>query len=186
MSNLDQPFVLFVSKRFVDLAKKSFGLGFVVRKPLVRMLQSMGVGFAEVDRNEAMRRLDEVASSRNVVVSVGDVIKNVILSLLTPTVLLMAAKKKVVFVSAADTGDCLFMEFFCEIPRAFRSSLIYYTWLVIPKNSDGGVRTRQMLRAVVGKVGAEPITKEEWGLAEPIRSMFAGVAGSEENLWQSL
>jgi hypothetical protein len=185
---LDQPFVLFVSKRFIDSAKKPFDLGLVVRKPLLKMLQGLNVGFTELDRDEVKRRIDEVASSKGMTISTGDMIKRLSLSMLTPTALVIAAKKKVTFLSAADLGDSLIAEFVCEIPRAFRPSLIYFAWLVVPRSRDGGARALQVFKAIAGKVASEPITDEEWDGAEPARKTFAesGVKGSEENLWRSL
>ena len=74
----------------------------------------------------------------------------------------MAAKKKVAFTSAADVGDSVIMEFLSKIPRALRPSLIYYTWLVLPKSPDGGARARQIFKTIMGKGATEPITEEEW------------------------
>jgi len=37
------PFVLYVSKRFMDKVSKTFGLGFLIRKPLLEILRKMGV-----------------------------------------------------------------------------------------------------------------------------------------------
>ncbi|MGQ9680385.1 MAG: hypothetical protein ACUVV4_06420 [Candidatus Bathyarchaeia archaeon] len=55
---LVEPFVLYVSKRFIDRASKSFGLGFIVRKPLVEVLEKMDVKFTELGRDEAKIALD--------------------------------------------------------------------------------------------------------------------------------
>jgi hypothetical protein len=185
---LVQPFVLFASKRFIDSAKKPFDLGLITRKPLLKMLQGLGVAFTELDRNEVKRRIDEIASSRGMAISTGDVIKRLSLSMFTPTALIIAAKKKVTLLCAADSSDSLIVEFVCEIPRAFRPSLIYYAWLVVPKSPEGGEKAIQVFRAVVEKVASEPITDEEWNAAEPVRRTFAesGVKGAEENLWRSI
>jgi hypothetical protein len=185
---LVQPFVLFVSKRFIDSAKKPFDLGLITRKPLLKMLQGLRVVFTELDRDEVKRRIDEIASSKGMAISTGDMIKRLSLSMFTPTAIIMAAKKKVTFLCAADSDDSLIAEFVCEIPRVFRPSLIYHAWLVVPKSPEGGAKTVQVFKAIVEKAASEPITDEEWNAAEPVRKTFAesGVKGAEENLWRSI
>ena len=181
-----QPFVLFASKRFMDSAKKHFDVGLATRKPLLKMLQGLGIGFTELDRDEAKRYLEEVASSRGMMISTRDLAKQLSLTLLAPVV--MAAKRVVAFTSAADTNDGVIIEFLGQIQRAFRPALAYYAWLVVPKSPDGGARIRQVFKAIKERVASEPMTNEEWGEAEPVRKTFveSGVRGADENLWRRL
>jgi hypothetical protein len=79
------PFVLYVSKRFMDKASKTFGLGFLVRKPLVEILRKMGVAFEELDRDKAKMALDRIGESKSVTVSTGQLVKGLALAFFLPT-----------------------------------------------------------------------------------------------------
>ncbi len=59
-----EPFVLYVGKRFVDRASKTFGLGFIVREPLVEILRKIGVRFEELDRDGAKAALERIGESK--------------------------------------------------------------------------------------------------------------------------
>ena len=76
-----EPFILYVSKRFMDKASKSFGLGFLARKPMVEILGKMGVAFKELDRDEAKIALERIGESKGVTVSAGQLMKGLALAL---------------------------------------------------------------------------------------------------------
>ncbi|MEM2021149.1 MAG: hypothetical protein QXP80_02845 [Zestosphaera sp.] len=184
-----EPFMLYVSKRFIDKASKTFGLGLIVRKPLADILRRMGVGFVELDRDEAQRALDRVAESKGMKVSTAQLIKGLALAFLLPTGVFMAMLKKVLYRAGIETDDYIMLEFLAEIPRAFRPTIFYDIWLVILKSDDGGVKAVSTLREIVRRVGAPPLSEEEWRDAEPIREKLAGrieVRGLTENLWTSI
>ena len=184
-----EPFMVYVSKRFVDAASKTFGLGFIVRKPLVDILRKMGVAFVELDSGKAQRALDRVAASKSIDISVAQLVKNLALAFLLPTGVFMATLKKVYYRAGVETDDYILLEFLAEIPRPFRPTVFYDIWLVVPKSSEGASKVTSLLREIVRKVGAPPLTEEEWRNAEPIREKLAGrikVKGLTENIWATL
>lgn len=186
---MPEPFVLYASKRFVDRTSKALGLGLIVRKPLIGILKKMGVRLEELDRDGAKEVLERLSGSKGMTVSAGQLIKSLTLALLTPTTLLYALSKKIIYGSGAETEDAVMLEFYLEIPRAFRPSLFYYMWLVVPMTDDGGRRARELLKAVVGRVGAEPLTDDEWEGLQPIIEKLRGqleVRGLTENLWRAI
>lgn len=184
-----EPFVLYVSKRFIDKASKTFGLGFIVRKPLIGILEKMGVSFKELSRDEAKVALDRLAESEGIAVSLSQLIKNVALAFLLPTGILMAAMKKVIYRSGVETEDSIILEFMAEIPRAFRPSLIYDIWLVVPKSNAGEENTKQLIKAIVERTRTPPLTEDEWEDLKPIIEKYMKkleVRGAAENLWKSI
>jgi len=183
------PFVLYVSKRFMDKASKTFGLGFLVRKPLVEILRKMGVAFEELDRDKAKMALDRIGESKSVTVSTGQLVKGLALAFFLPTGAFLAALKKVLYRSGAETEDGLILEFLAEIPKAFRPSLFYDVWLVVPKTEAAETSIKQLIKTIVEKTGAQPLTEEEWENAKPIIEKLEGkiqVKGVTENLWKTL
>jgi hypothetical protein len=184
-----EPFILYVSKRFIDKASKTFGLGFIVRKPLVEIFKKMDVRFKELDRDEAKAALDRIAESSGTAVSVSQLVKTLALAFFLPTGIFLATLKKVFYRSGVETDDCVVLEFLAEIPRAFRPSLFYDIWLIVPRTDVGAENTKQLIKKIVETVGAPPINEEEWENAKPIREKLAGkleVKGVTENLWESL
>jgi len=180
------PFVLYISKRFIDAASKTFGLGFLTRKPLVEILRKMGVAFEELDRDEAKIALERIGESKGVTVSTGQLIKGLALAFFLPTGVFLATLKKVFYRSGAETEDGLILEFLAEIPRAFRPSLFYDIWLVVPKTEAGEKNIKQLIKTIMEKTGAPPLTEEEWENAKPIIEKLEGkiqVKGVTENLW---
>lgn len=184
-----EPFLLYVSKRFLDKASKSFKLGLIVRRPLVEILKRIGVDFKELERDEAKSALEEVAEAKGLTVSVGQLLKSLALAFLLPTGLFYATLRKVYYRAGVETEGFLILEFLAEIPRALRSSLFYDIWLVVPKTPEGAGEAKRLLKAIVEMVEAPPITSDEWMDAEPIREKLEGrleVRGLMENLWSSL
>ncbi|MGB9658924.1 MAG: hypothetical protein ACPLY9_00160 [Nitrososphaerales archaeon] len=183
-----EPYILYVGKSFMDKARKEFGIGVLARKPLLEIFQKLGIQFNEIDRDEAKRQLDLIAQIPSLTISTSDLIKNISLALFTPAAIFMSFKKKMVFRTGIDLGDSIILEFLSEIPRAFRPSLIYDIWLIIPKTIEGAKRSREMMKTIKNKVGEVPITDEEWGRMEPIRTGLAetGIIGTSYNLWQTI
>jgi hypothetical protein len=183
-----EPYVLYVGKSFMDGARREFGLGPLSRKLLLKMVEKLEVPFREIDRDEAKRQLDSIAQMRGVSVSTSDLIKNISLALFTPTTLLMAFRKKVVYGAGADLGDSVILELISEIPRAFRPSLIYEIWVVMPKSPEGAASSRKLMKAIASRVKVPPLTDEEWDGLEPIRTSLleTGITGANYNLWQAL
>jgi len=183
-----EPFVLYVSKRFMDKASKTFGLGILTRKPLVEILKKMGVAFEELDRDKAKVALDRIGESKGVTVSTAQLVKGLALAFFLPTGVFLATLKKVFYRSGAETEDGLILEFLAEIPRAFRPSLFYDVWLVVPKKGSGEASIKQLLQTIVEKTGVPPLTEEEWENAKPIIEKLEGkiqVKGITENLWHT-
>ncbi|MGC8975381.1 MAG: hypothetical protein ACP5KB_04205 [Thermoprotei archaeon] len=186
---VSEPFMLYVSKRFVDRASKVFGLGLIVRKPLVDILRKMGVQFTELDRDEARKTLEAVTESKNVSISTAQLVKGLALAFLLPTGVFIATLKKVLYRAGIETRDYVMLEFLAEIPRAFRPTVFYDIWLVIPKSEEGAAEATRILKEIVSRVGAPPLTEEEWRDAEPIREKLAGkieVRGLTNNLWTEI
>ncbi len=181
--------MLYVSKRFIDKASKTFGLGLVVRKPLIDILKKMNIPLKELSREEAKEALDRVAESTGVTISIGQVIKHLTLSLLLPTSLVIASVKKIFYRSGVETGDSIILDFLIEIPRAFRPSLYYDLWLIVPKTEVGEANTKRVIKTIAEKTGVPPLTDEEWEEARPIVEKLREqlrVRGVEENLWKIL
>jgi len=186
---MSEPFILYMSKRFIDKLYKTFGLGFIVRKPLTKILEKMNVSFKELDRDEAKTALDRLGESKGITINVGQIIKNLALVFFTPTTLFMAMMKKVYYVSGAETEDGILLEFQAQIPRAFRTTLFYNIWLVVPKSEAGEANIKQLIKTIVEKTGAPPLTDDEWEGVKPIVEKFMGkleVKGATENLWKTL
>jgi hypothetical protein len=184
-----EPFVLYISKRFLDRASKNFNLGFLVRKPLLEILKKMDLEFKELDRDEAEKVLGQIAETKGISITTGQLIKSLALAFFVPTGIFLAAVKKVFYRSGADLGDSILLEFLVEIPRAFRPSLIYDIWLVVPRTIEGSENAKRIIKAIVDKVAAPPLTEEEWENLNPIREKLAGrleIKGVSENLWASL
>ena len=110
-----EPFVLYFSKRFIDKASKTFGLGILTRKPLVEILKKMGMVFEELDRDKAKMALDRIGESKGVTVSTAQLVKGLALAFFLPTGVFLATLKKVFFRSGAETEDGLILEFLAEI-----------------------------------------------------------------------
>ncbi len=183
-----EPFVLYVSKRFMDKASKTFGLGIFTRKPLVEILKKMGVAVEELDRDKAKIALERLGESKGITVSTAQLIKGLSLAFFLPTGIFLATLKKVYYRSGAETNDGLILEFLAEIPRAFRSSLFYDVWLVVPKTESGETNIKQLLKTIVDKTGVPPLTEEEWEDAKPIVEKLKDkiqIKGIKENFWQS-
>jgi isopentenyl diphosphate isomerase/L-lactate dehydrogenase-like FMN-dependent dehydrogenase len=184
-----EPFVLYVSKRFLDRASKTLKLGFLVRKPLLEIFKKMDLEFKELKREEAKEALDKIAEAKGIPVTTGQLVKNLALAFFVPTGLFLAAVKKVFYRSGAEIGDNIMLEFLAEIPRAFRPSITCDVWLVVPKTAEAGGDAKRIIKAIVEKVGVPPMTEEEWESLKPIREKLAGkleIKGISENLWTSL
>ncbi len=188
-----EPFVLYVSKRFIDRACKAFGLGTIIaaaaRKPLTEMLKRMNVQLEELDRDRAREVLSKLGESKGITVSVGQLVKNLTLALLAPTTLLYAMAKKIIYRSGVETEDSVMLEFYVEIPRAFRPSLIYYMWLVVPKTEAGEERSRKLVKTIAERAGTAPLTDGEWEALRPIIEKLREqleVRGLAENLWKAI
>ena len=184
-----EPFMLYTSKRFIDKASKTFGLGLIVRKPLVKILEKMNVDFREISREEAKEALERVGSSKEATTSAGQVAKNLALAFFLPTGIFYATLKKVHYISGVETNDSIMLEFLAEIPRVFRPTLFYYIWLVVPKTEMGGENTKQLIRKIAEKTGVDPLNEEEWEGVRPIVEKLTGkieARGVSENLWKSL
>ncbi|MEM2466719.1 MAG: hypothetical protein QXZ47_05465 [Candidatus Bathyarchaeia archaeon] len=93
--SIPEPFVLYVGKRFVDKASKAFGLGHIVRKPLVEILKKMDVNFKELDRDEAKAALDRLGESKGITVSTAQLVKSLALAFFLPTGVFLTILKKV-------------------------------------------------------------------------------------------
>lgn len=182
------PYILYAARGFVDSVKKALNLGLVVRKPLPGMLRKLGFPFRELSREEAQKRLDEIVQIKGATVTRLDVIKHIALAFFTPTALLTAFKKRLVFTSGLDTGDSVVLEFLIDIPRLLRPSLSYYLWINIPYSEEGAAGMRGMYQAVRGKSSRPPLTQQEWVDLEPVRRELAqiGIRGVDDDLWQGL
>jgi len=181
--------VLYVSKRFIDKASKTFGLGLIVRKPLVEILRKMNVKFKELDRDEAKAALDRIAETRGITVTASQLIKSLALAFFLPTGVFIATMKKVFYRSGVETEDSIILEFLAEIPRVFRPTLFYDVWLIVPKTDIGELNAKQIIKTIVEKTGASPLTEEEWEDAKPIIEKLKGrleVKGITENFWKNL
>lgn len=179
---------MYVSKRFLDKASKTFGLGLIVRKPLIEIFRKMGVPFKELDRDEAKMVLDRIAESKGITITTSQLIKSLAAALFLPTGILIATLKKVFYRSGAETEDYVILEFLAEIPRAFRSTLFYDIWLIIPKVEAGEVNAKRLIKTIVDKTGTVPLTEEEWEGVQPIVEKLRGkleVKGVAENLWEA-
>ncbi|MEM2722449.1 MAG: hypothetical protein QXF30_04690 [Thermoplasmata archaeon] len=96
--------------------------------------------------------------------------------------------KKVNYRSGIETDDAIILEFLAEIPRAFRPTLFYDIWIVIPKSEEGQSKTKNLIKNIVNRSGVEPINEDEWENLKPIVEKFVKsleVRGSSENLWKS-
>ncbi|MDW7969931.1 MAG: hypothetical protein RMH77_05975 [Sulfolobales archaeon] len=184
-----EPFVLYVSKRFLDRASKTFGLGLIVRKPLVEILRRLNVSFNELGRDEAQEALNRVSESKGLNIALSQLIRNLALALFLPTGVLMASLKKVHFRSGVETNDYLILEFLAEIPRAFKPTLFYDIWVVVPKADSGESRVKELIKSIVERTNVPPLTDDEWNDLQPIVEKLKGkleAKGVTENLWRSL
>ncbi|MEM4978840.1 MAG: hypothetical protein QXZ58_07465, partial [Candidatus Nezhaarchaeales archaeon] len=101
----------------------------------------------------------------------------------------IATMKKVFYRSGVETEDSIILEFLAEIPRVFRPTLFYDVWLIVPKTDIGELNAKQIIKTIVEKTGASPLTEEEWEDAKPIIEKLKGrleVKGITENFWKNL
>ncbi len=185
----DEPFVLFVNKKFLDKASKVFGLGFLARKPILDIFRKLDVQFEELDREGAKKAIEELGESKGISISAAQLLKNLALAFFLPTGVFMAAIKKVHYRSGLETEDFIFLELLAEIPRAFRPTLFYDIWLAVPKSENGGQKVRQLIKSIAERVGEMPLSDEDWENLRPIREKIAKgleVKGIAENCWKSL
>lgn len=186
---MPEPFVLYVSKRFLDKASRTFNLGLIVRKPLIDILKKMNVSFKELSRDEAKAILDKTSESKGLTITASQVIKSLALAFFVPTSIFIATLKKVFYRAGAETEDSIILEFLAEIPRVFMPTLFYDIWLIIPKNKSGEASTKNLIKTIVEKTGTEPLTEDEWNNLQPIVEKIKGslqVKGVAENLWKSI
>lgn len=186
---MPKPFILYVSKRFLDRSSKTFGLGLIVRKPLVEMLKRMNVSFKELDRDEAKAALDRIAETSSITITTRQLIKNLAFAFFLPTSIFIATLKKVFYRSGVETEDSIILEFLVEIPRMFKPTLFYDMWLIVPKTEVGETNTKQLIKTIVEKTGTTPLTEKEWENLQPIIEKLRGkldVKGVTENLWKTL
>jgi len=187
---MSEPFVLYVSARFMREAFKTFGLGLMAaRRPLAEILKKLNISFNELSRDEAKAALDRIGESKGMTITVSQLIKNLTLTFFLPTTPLMAMAKKIFYRCGIETGDSIILEFNAEIPRMFRPTLFYDIWLVVPKSEIGEANTKQLIKMIVEKTGTSPLTEEEWENAQPLIEKLKGkleVKGATENLWKTL
>jgi len=182
---MPEPFMLYVSKRFLDRASKAFGLGLIVRKPLVEFLKRMNVPLRELGTGEAKEALNRVYESG---ITVGQVAKSLALALFVPTGILTSTMKKVIYRSGVETEDAVMLEFLVEVPKMFKT-LFYDMWLILPKTEAANEKTKQLMRKIVEKAGTEPLSEEEWEDLQPVVEKLRGkleVRGATENLWKTI
>jgi len=186
-----EPLMFYVGKSFIDRAKKTFSMGLIVRKPLLQALRNIGFQPNEMDRDEVKNALEEFSRTSGITITYAQLLKEITLSLLTPTALLRSVKGETIsFIGAYDLGFSIFIEIFTAISRAFRPTINTYIWLVIPRSQEGSERALQVLREIRDKVGVLPITPDEWEAAQPIieklqKSGFS-VKGLTENFWANI
>ncbi|MEM1956942.1 MAG: hypothetical protein QXX76_01585 [Archaeoglobaceae archaeon] len=70
---MEDPFILYVSKRFLDKATKTFELGLFTRKP--EIAKRIGLVFVEIDREGAKRSIERLGESKGLRISGSDVLK---------------------------------------------------------------------------------------------------------------
>ncbi|MEM0214990.1 MAG: hypothetical protein QXI54_04095 [Archaeoglobaceae archaeon] len=185
----EEPFVLFVSKRFLDKASKVFGLGFLARKPALDIFKKLGVSLTELDREQAKNAVERVGESKGINISTAQLIKGLALAFFLPTGVFLATLKKVHYRSGLETEDFIFVELLAEIPRAFRTTLFYDVWLVVPKSEKGGEKIRELVKQIVKRVDENPLSVEDWENLKPIREKLSGkleIKGLYEDLWISI
>jgi len=153
----------------------------------LKILIDHGYKFEELDRDRAKAVLDEL--SMKATIKIGDYIKAISLALFTPTTLFYALAKKVFYNSGAKSGeDFIILHLTIEIPRAFRTTLFYHTFITIPLNEKGYNETVSLYRKLRSETTVEPLNTKDWEHLKTIREKNADVLkiqGLLENLWQT-
>ncbi|MEM1546501.1 MAG: hypothetical protein QXP91_08580 [Candidatus Methanomethylicia archaeon] len=190
MSSSFEPLMFYVGRRFYDRARKTFNLGLIVRKPLLQILRSIGFQPIEMDRDEAKRSLEEFSRTSSITISYSQLLREITLSMLTPTAILRSVKgETVIFLGAYDLGFSMLIEIFTAVSRFFKT-VNTYIWIAIPKSPEGHEKTIQILRDIRDKVGELPITPEEWEAVQPIIEKLSKsqltIRGLTENLWVNI
>ncbi|MCS7130903.1 MAG: hypothetical protein NZ872_05745 [Archaeoglobaceae archaeon] len=183
----DEPFVLFTSKKFLDKASKVFGLGFLTRKPALEIFKKLGIPIVELNREQAKNAIERVGETKGMNISMAQLIKGLALAFFLPTGVFLATLKKVHYRSGFETTEFIFVELLAEIPRAFRTTLFYDLWLIVPKIEKGGEKARELIKGIVERVGEKPLSEEDWENLKPIRDKLSGkleLNGLYENLWK--
>ncbi|MGC9090093.1 MAG: hypothetical protein ACP5IV_08140, partial [Caldisericia bacterium] len=101
----------------MDKASKAYGLGLLVRKPLLDILMKMNVNCRELERDEARAALERLSDSMGSKVSKGEILKNLAIAFFVPTGIIFASLKKVYYRSGMETDEAIILEFLAEIPR---------------------------------------------------------------------
>ncbi|MDI9643640.1 MAG: hypothetical protein QFX35_00285 [Candidatus Verstraetearchaeota archaeon] len=166
-------------------------MGFVVKKPLLQILQSLGFRPADMSSDEAKRSLEEFSKTSGMTITQSQYLKEISLSLLTPAWLVKSFKGTMVnFVGAYDLGFSMIVEFLTGITRILKPPISSYLWIVIPKSQDGVAKTLDILKNIRDRVKEPPITSEEWEAVKPVIEKLSNsgfnIRGLKENLWSSI
>ncbi len=153
MSDLE-PFLLYVSKRFLYTASRAFNLGLIPRRPLPEILKRIGVDFRELDREEARAIHEGIAEVEGLTASPRQIMRSLALSLLLPTGPFYASLRRVLYRAGIEAEGFAILELLAEIPRAMRPPLSYDLWLVAPRSPKGAGDARRLLKAIVEMVEA--------------------------------
>lgn len=141
-------------------------LGFIVKKPLLQILQKMGLQPNEIDRDETKRSLEEFARTSGIMITSAQLIKEIPSSLFTPVALFRSVRDVMVnFVGAYDLGFSMIIESLSGITRTLRAPINTYIWVVIPKSPEGEEKTMQILKSIRDRVGDLPITPKNGRLS---------------------
>lgn len=119
--------MFYVGKSFYDRARKVFNLG---RKPLLQLLQKMGLQPVEMDRDEAMRALEEFTRSGGISAASKEAMKIMLMPFAS------FRGESVVFIGACNLGFGILIEILGQIRRAFRTPLFAYIWVAVPKSPE--------------------------------------------------
>lgn len=183
MSTSPEPLMFYVGKSFYDKARKIFNLGLTARKPLLQILQNMGFQPIEINRDEAMRALEEFTRTGGISTASKEAMK----IMLVPFASFRG--ESISFLSACSLDFGVFIEILAQIRKVFRV-INGYIWVAVPRSPEDHERIIRLLRDIRDKVGVLPITPEEWEAIQPIANKLLesgfNIKGLTENLWVNI
>ncbi len=83
-----------MNKKSIDKASKVFGLGFLVRKPILEIFKMLEVEFEELDREGSKNAIEKLGESKGISISTAQLLKNIAMAFFLPTGVFMATIKK--------------------------------------------------------------------------------------------
>jgi len=173
-----EPYVLFMSGKFINKMKKAFKIGTLARKPFKDVATVLGYSPVEISSKEAKEYFDRLAPS------LKDLARGIIQAFFIPAGLL--SRKNYITQEILDIGDFSLLHFATFVGRMVKKT--YFGCIVLPKSESGLESSKNFFKTILSKVGQNPIDDKGWKDTLPAREKFIAekIKGSDRNLWPEI